>query len=292
MKLSTKRMTLILNVSTIKDDSFIQYLLSSKCYDKETGFFKVACDVPVTPSQLYANLDESLEYLLPLALKEHSFAIVNSKETRHLSKNDILHCSSALELGENIVAVLQSIPDALDESMLFEHLNIDTSHSHHQALFWQQSLGALPNESKGKYVIDLFGLPLYKQSKIASRFNSQSWAEASCQILTQRKETQLCYSVSRLVNEQTQYLAFDIDADQKLTNLQWKQNLNDAFLFAQVPYSQVQEITSAYNDAAQINRVLRDYCDNTTQLAALENMLPFLQSMDSSVTLDWVTLKD
>lgn len=292
MKLSTKRITLILNVCTIKDDAFIQYLLSSKCYDEETGFFKVACEIPVAPSKLYANIDESLEYLLPQALKEHCFAILNAKETRHLSKFDVLESSSMLEIGDNIVAVLQSIPDALNEPMLMEYLNVDMSDSHHQALFWQQSLEKLLNESKGKYIIDLFGLPLFGQPKVASRFNSKTWMESSCKNLTQRKETQLCYSVSRLVNEETQYLAFEVDGNNKPVNLQWKQKLDEAFLFAQVPYSQVQEITSAYHDAEQINRVLRDYCERSSQLEALENMLPFLQSMDSSIHLSWVSMKE
>ncbi|MBD1577545.1 hypothetical protein HC723_14105 [Vibrio sp. S11_S32] len=292
MKLTTKRITLIFNVATIKHDAFIQYLLSSKSYDKETVFFKVTCEIPSEPQELYAGLDDKLTLLLPKALHQHCFAIVNSKEARHTTNHDVLYSSQDFTFSDNLIAILQSIPEAMDESMLLEYLNVDVRTPHYQALFWASALSALPNESKGRYAIDLFGLPLFTQAKAAARFNAKSWLNAACAELLLRKESHLCYSVSREVGEERQYLSFDIDHENKLTNLKWLADIESAHLFARVPYSQVQEITSAYDDEKQINRVLREYCDSPKQLDALENMLPFLQSMDTSISLEWFTLQN
>ncbi|WP_105901467.1 hypothetical protein [Vibrio gangliei] len=292
MSLETQSVNLILNATSIKHDGFIQYLLSSKCYDTETGFFSVKCEIPTAPYTLYEGLNEQTKWLLPKALKQHAYALFIAKETRHVQSQDFIYCSEKLNFGTNLVGILQSIPTALDESLLFEYLNINHDSDHQQALFWNAALGELSDGSDGKYVVDLFGLPSHKQSKIASRFNSQDWLQVSIDTLCERKENQLCYAVSRQLDDKTQYLAFDTDTSNKPINLEWREQLNLAFLFAKVPYSQVQEITSAYEDAHQINKVLKEHCDYPNELDALENMLPFLQTMDASVKLDWFTLNE
>lgn len=292
MSLQTQRTKLLLNVTSIKHDGFIQYLLSSKCYDLETGFFSVTCDIANLPCHWYEDIDASVEWLIPKGMKKYGLALLNDKESRHITAQDFIFCSPELKLEDNIVAILQSIPAALDESLLFEYLGINTATPHYQASFWQSALGPLVDGSKGKYEVELYGLPLNKQSKIASRFNSSSWLKASIETLSERKESQLCYAVSRNQHDKTQYLAFDTDETNKLINLQWKESTSKAFLFAKIPHSQVQEVTSAYQDEQQVNKVLREYCYCESQLAALEDMLPFLQTMDDSVKLDWVTLKE
>ncbi|MFH0258595.1 hypothetical protein ACGRL8_16555 [Vibrio rumoiensis] len=292
MSLPTQRAKLLLNVTSIQHDGFIQYLLSSKCYDSETGFFSVTCDIIQHPSHWYEGIETSLQWLIPKGLKKYGVALLADKESRHIRAQDVLFCSPELKLGDNTVAILQSIPNALDESLLFEYLGVNTTSPHHQTLFWQSALGTLSDGSLGKSVVDLFGLPHNKQSKITSRFNGQSWLKSSIETLCERKESQLCYAVSRNQNDRTQYLSFDTDDTNKLVNLQWKECVSKAFLFAKIPHSQVQEITSAYKDEHQINKVLREYCHFQQQLEALEDMLPFLRTMDNSVKLDWVTLNE
>lgn len=292
MSIETQSVNLILNVTSIKHDGFIQYLLSSKCYDKDTGFFSVKCEIAKAPHLLYDGIDDDVQWLIPKSITQHAYALLKAKETRHIQHQDFIHQSAKLNFGDNLVGILQSIPTALDESLLFEYLGIKADGPHYQAEFWQSALGELSDGSNGKYVIDLFSLPSNKQSKIASRFNSQDWLQASIETLCDRKENQLCYAVSRSQDDKTQFLAFDTDETNKLINLQWKEQLSSAFLFAKVPYSQVQEITSAYEDSHQINKVLREHCQSVSQLDALENMLPFLQTMDASVKLDWFTLNE
>lgn len=292
MSLHTQRAKLLLNVTSIQHDGFIQYLLSSKCYDSKTGFFSVTCDIANMPCQWYEDIHADIQWLIPKGMKQYGLALLLDKEPRQITPNDFIYHSPELTLGENSTAILHSIPAALDESLLFEYLGIDTSTPHYQATFWKSALGELADGAKGKYVVDLFALPHNKQSKITSRFNGSSWLKSSIEILCARKENQLCYAVSRNQNNAAQYLAFDTDDTNQLINLQWKECIKKAFLFAKIPHSQVQEVTSAYSDEQQINKVLREYCHCPPQLKALEDMLPFLQTMDASVKLDWVTLNE
>ncbi len=286
MKAATKKIIVLLNVSNIQDDSFIKYLLSSQCFDPETEFFKLVCEVSSNPYHLYSNIEPTVNLLLPRELQNHCYAILNHKPISNLTNDDIIYCSPNLLLQDNLVPALQSVPDCLDEETLMEYLNFDMTQNHHQALFWQQSLTSLPADSKGSYVVDLFSLP--KQS---GRFNHQVWIKNICERLAKRREANLCYAVYRDKDGESQYLAFDFSADNMPVNLQWNNNIENAFIFATVPNSQAQEIASAYDEQEKVHQVLLEYCDKPKQLSALQSMLPFLQSMDSSVNLDWIEVQ-